>query len=298
MFKSGRASAVGARLFVLVGHIHFCLTTINAQSLAAAHSGLYASLSSSYSTSTTWQGRDLRNFTFVGNLQYRHALNDSSHGHAHQVLADLGYLKFVDSIWTKNLDRFQVNLLWSNTGRKLKHSYSVVLSSQFLSIKRTEWNSELGKLVERDVGGFLRPFSLEMGYGSVFNFWRTSSINFAFATLKLSGYPKEITAPTFADATFIQGGEMNYFMSYGLGVVTAINKPIGKRLQWMNNSRAFCNGFDKDHVNFDFSNMVIVKIWKFFQLRFDTRLAYNPVINHQLQFRQEALIGFFYERNR
>jgi hypothetical protein len=240
----------------------------------------------------------MRNFTFLGNIQYRHNSADSLSMHAHQVLADLGYLKFVDSIWTKNLDRFQVNLLWATSAKRFRHSYTAVLSTQFLPNKSTEWDSETAKLVERDVGGFLRPFSLEVGYGAMLSFWQTSNINFAFATLKLSAYPKETTAPAFADATFIQGGDMNYYMSYGLGVTTAINKSFGTRLQWINNSRGFCNGFDKDHVNFDVSNMLIVKLWKYIQFRFDTRLGYNPMLNHQLQFRQEALVGFFYERLR
>jgi hypothetical protein len=91
---------------------------------------------------------------------------------------------------------------------------------------------------------------------------------------------------------------MNYYASYGFGLVTAINKPFGKHVQWLNNSRAFCNGFDKDHVSFDVANMLIVKLWKYIQFRFDTRLAYNPLLNYDLQFRQEALVGFFYERIR
>jgi len=59
---------------------------------------LYTSLSSSSSTSTNWQGQDLRNFAFIGNVLYKHAAWDSTHSHAHQVLADLGCLKFVDSL--------------------------------------------------------------------------------------------------------------------------------------------------------------------------------------------------------
>jgi len=60
---------------------------------------LYTSLSSSSSsTSTNWQGQDLRNFAFIGNVLYKHAVWDSTHSHAHQVLADLGYLKFADSL--------------------------------------------------------------------------------------------------------------------------------------------------------------------------------------------------------
>ena len=95
----------------------------------------------------------------------------------------------------------------------------------------------------------------------------------------------------------MQTSKMNYYMSYGFGLITSINKPIGTRLQWINNTRIFGNGLDKDHVNFDFGNMLIVKLWKYIQFRFDTRLAYNPMLNYNIQFRQEALVGFFYERN-
>lgn len=87
-------------------------------------------------------------------------------------------------------------------------------------------------------------------------------------------------------------------MNYGFSVATAINKNFGDHVQWINNTRIFGNGLDRDHVNLQFSNMVIVKLWKYLQLRFDTRLAYNPMLNYKMQFRQEALIGFFYERNK
>lgn len=43
--------------------------------------------------------------------------------------------------------------------------------------------------------------------------------------------------------------------------------------------------------------MLIVKLWKYILFRFDTRMAYNAMLNYQVQFRQEALIGFLYERN-
>jgi hypothetical protein len=180
----------------------------------------------------------------------------------------------------------------------MKHSYSILLNTQFLPNTLWQYNLDREEFAPTQVGGFLRPFSLEAGYGTVWSFWGISTINIAFATLKLSGHPKETVAPAFQDATFFEGQRMNFYASYGLGIATAINKPIGKRVQWINNSRAFCNGFDRDHVNFEISNMVVVKLWKYLQLRFDTRLAYNPMLNYDLQFRQEALIGFFYERNK
>lgn len=258
---------------------------------------LYSALSASYATSSNWQGQNLRNFAFVGNVLYKHAAFDSTRSHAHQVIADLGYLKFVDSVWVKSVDKLQVNLLWAANGKRFNHSYSLLLNTQFLP--NTTWvtEPETDRTRAKQVGGFLRPFGLEVGYGAVFNFWQGSSINFAFATLKVAGFPKDLTADPFEKATLMQTTKMNYYISYGFGLITAINKPIGTRLQWINNTRVFGNGLDKDHVNFDFGNMLIVKLWKYIQFRFDTRLAYNPMLNYNIQFRQEALVGFFYERN-
>lgn len=261
-------------------------------------SSLYGSLSASYATSQNWAGQDLKNYAFATNLLYRHTLFGSERSHAHQLAADLGYLKFVDSTWVKHIDRIQVNLLWNSSGRKFNHSYSIVLATQFLPNAILEYNLEEGRLEERAVGGFLNPFALDAGYGAVWSFWQGSNINFAFATLRFSGSPKASMAPSFTDNNMIEGRNALYFLNYGFSITAAINKPIGEHLQWINSTRFFGNGVDRDHVNFDFNNMVIVKLWKYLQLRMDTRLAYNPMLNYDLQFRQELLIGFFYERNK
>lgn len=265
---------------------------------SAGEKFLYSSLSTSYSTSTNWHGHDLRNFSFLGNVQYRHGAIGAGRSHAHQFLADLGYLKFVDSIWVKSVDRLQVQLLWGQEAARMRHSYSVLLNTQFLPTTSWQYDPDLGRSKAVPQGGLLRPFSLEAGYGAVLSFWGASSLNLAFATLKLSGYPAEMVAPVFREATLVRARTMNYYASYGFGLVAAINRPFGKHVQWINNSRAFCNGLDKDHVSFELTNMLIVKLWKYIQFRFDTRLAYNPLLNYNLQFRQEALVGFFYERSK
>ena len=263
-------------------------------------SALYGSLSTSFAASQNWGGQDLTNYAFTGNLLYRHNLlrGGRSHSHSHQLAVDLGYVKFVDSTWVKHIDRFQANLLWNSTGRKFNHSYSIVLATQFLSNTMLEYSAEEERLKERPVGGFLDPFSLDVGYGAVWSFWQGSNINFAFATLRFSGSPKATTAPAFTDANTIEGKKAFYFLNYGFFITTAIKKPIGKHVEWINATRFFANGMDRDHVNLDFSNMVIVKLWKYLQLRMDTRVAYNPLLNYDIQFRQEVLVGFFYERNR
>ena len=80
---------------------------------------LYGSLSASYATSQNWAGQDLKNYAFATNLLYRHSVFGNSRSHTHQLAADLGYLKFVDSTWVKHVDRILVNLLWNSSGRKI-----------------------------------------------------------------------------------------------------------------------------------------------------------------------------------
>ena len=174
-------------------------------------SSLYGSLSASYASSSNWNGQDQRNFALVGNLLYSHNLFATTHSHSHMVMADLGFLKFVDSTWEKSLDRLQVNLLWNNSGRKFNSSYSVAFGTQFLPANYPEYDPEQDKLLNRSVGGFLNPFNLQLGYGGVFRFWDRSSINFAFATLQFSSSPKEFTSSAFLDANVIEGKRAFYF---------------------------------------------------------------------------------------
>lgn len=258
----------------------------------------YGALSTSYAASENWGGLDLRHHAFSGNLLYRHAAAGNGRSHLHVVMADLGYLKFVDSTWVKHLDRLQVALLWSAAGRRVQRSWSMALSTQFLPTAFLEYDLAEGRMRERAVGGFLNPFTLDAGHGVVWSFWEKSSLNCAFATVRLTASPKATTAPAFVDARTLEGDKAYYFLSYGFSLAALIDRPLGTRVQWLNGTRFFANGIDRDHVNLSFSNLVIVKLWTYLQLRLDTRLAYDPLVSYDLQFRQEVLLGFFYERNR
>lgn len=307
MQKSGKSSLCMISTLLAFGSTGWCqeisadaLVSLPANELLGrtVTTNMYGSVCASYASSQNWVGHDLDNYSFATNLLYRHNMFSNERNHAHQIVADLGFLKFVDSTWVKHMDRFQVNLLWNSSGRKWNHSYTIVLGTQFLSTTKLDYSLEENRTIESQVGGFLNPFALDAGYGAVLSFWQGSNINFAFATLRLSGSPKASTAPSFIDARTIESDRAYYYLQYGFSLTAAINKPIGKHVQWVNNTRFFGNGLDRDHLQFDLNNMVIVKLWKHVQLRLDTRLAYNPMLNYDLQFRQEALLGFFYERNK
>lgn len=261
-------------------------------------SSLYGSLNASYATSQHWGGLDQRNYVLIGNVIVRRSVFAGDRYSSHQAMADLGYLKFVDSTWVKSLDRLQINLLWSTSRARWSRSYLVTFGTQFLPGSYTAFDEALGRPTARSVGGFLVPFDLGISHGTVFTFWGASTVDIAWATVRFNSMPKEFTPAAFVDANTLQGTRVYYFLSYGFGLASAINKRIGDRVQWINNSHFFGNGIDRDHVNMDLTNLVIVKLWKYVQLRLDTRLLYNPLFSYDLQFRQEVLLGFFYERNK
>ena len=255
---------------------------------------LRTSLSASYATSQNFQSRDFQNYALNAGLFVQDDRTGEVRKHQHKLLADLGYLKFIDSSWVKGIDRLQVNLLWSRTQRKWTHSYSVMLATQFLPNYTYQYDHESGATREERIGGFASPGVLELGYGATWYPWPRSTIQFAFATAKVNAMPK--ASLQHADRPHFAETERSVFdMQYGGSLLVNINQPVNERVEWINMSRFFCNAFDRDHVSFDFINKVYVKLFWYVQLRLDTRLGYDPLVNYDLRFSQEVLLGLFYE---
>jgi len=257
---------------------------------------MLASLTTSYATNSNWQGKDYRNFSFAGSINYRHALVSGNWQHQHLFIADLSYLKFIDSIWIKNTDRLNMNLLWSEDGHKFRHSYAINFNTQMLPSYTYRYDYETGQNHSEKISYVFCPATLDLGYGMVRNFWNASNLNLAFATLKLSSYPL-INGET-PEQQLAHGKNAWYKMEYGLALSTNIRKPIGERVEWWNDSKLFCNAINRDQVTFDFNNKIIVKLLRYLQLRFDTRMSYQPLINYKLQFSQEVTLGVFFEKAR
>ena len=86
-----------------------------------------------------------------------------------------------------------------------------------------------------------------------------------------------------------------FAVQYGASVIANINKKVSKRVDWINSTRFSMNGLSVDQMNLSMRKRVIVKVWKFLQLRCDTRLTYDPRRSYDLGFSQEILFGIFYE---
>lgn len=254
-----------------------------------------SSLSAAYSTNRNWSGQDFQNLTYASSLFAQHDLQRASgRRHQHRLTADLSMIKFIDSTWTKGADFLSVSLLWSKSDRKWTHSYSIQSATQFLPDATYEYNATSDRVEERKIGGFGAPSTLELGYGATWLPWSRSSIQFAFATLKASASPKYFSTPS--NANILAESDRNTFaVQYGASIIANINKPLSKHVDWINSTRFFMNGLSADQMNLTMRNRIIVKVWRFLQLRSDTRLVYDPRRSYDLGFSQEILFGIFYE---
>jgi len=280
-----------------------CPSLSNAQSAtrdSTAHnsSTLLASLSAAYAVNKTQQGNSFNNITVNGSFFFQHDLQrDSTWRHQHRVVADLSYIKFVDSIWVKGIDRLQANFLWSRNTRKWTQSWSVVFATQWLPDIKYSYDPDRQKMVSRNVGGICVPGSLELGYGATWYPWPGSSLQFAFATAKLLSAPKA----TLLDPTkehLVQTTSTVFDIYYGASLLVNIKHTLSDRVDWINTSRFFANGADRDHVALDFTNRIAVKLFKYVQLRFDTRLGYDPLVSYNMKFSQEVTLGLYYEHHK
>jgi len=260
-------------------------------------SQLLGSIAASYSTSKNYTGTDFQNLAFSSSFFWQHDGQRETLLHSHKLLADLSYLKFIDSTWAKGIDRVQANFLWSRSAKKWTHSYSAMLATQFLPNEQLVYDEQTERTHTERFGGPLSPGILELSYGATWVPWPLSTVQFSFATVRLLSNPKAaLQSP--AHKHLAESANTVFDMQYGGSLLISINHPLNDRVLWMNNSRVFCNAFDRDHIAFELMNRFGIKLWKYLQLRLDTRMGYDPLVNYKLKFSQEVMLGIFYERPR
>ena len=261
----------------------------------------FPSLSASYVNYSNWLGQDHDTWSFLSNIDFKHRRAFSS-GWSHDYLlkTELGYLHYSDSVWMKNADRFKVTLQWTEKrGKALSHSYSFYLQSQFLKSYQVVYDAEQDGAVKKLKGWFLAPAVLEIAYGLNWYFWDYSRMNVAFATFRLSSRPRIPEDPndlSEEDQSLFKSKRKTIKTEYGFSTQLYINKDIyPKVLLWDHQSRFFFNALNRFGIHADISNRFTIRFLKYLQFRIDTHLLYEPDISRKLSYRQELLLGFFYE---
>ena len=247
------------------------------------------SLSSSFNSFSNWSSGSHDNFCFQGNADMNYYAKRRRYREQLTFRTALSFMQYVDSLWVKATDYWKFSFRFTDhPNHSLTHSYSLLVNSQWLNSYRYVWRND--KLIKEKRGSFLNPGNAILAYGINWRFWKTSGINFSFASIKIMSKPRYIAA--------IQPGEelaktrnAYIYSEYGMSIQACISKPLAGNILWENNSSFFANGISRSRVQADFINSLSVCFLKFLVLRIDTHIVYEPMYSYKLQFQHGVMLG-------
>lgn len=211
----------------------------------------------------------------------------------HYFISQTGYAVFSDSGWFKSADAFRIQLRWlEKSERRMTHTYSANLQSQWLN----SWQSAGAEKVWQ--GGFMNPSLMEIGYSFTLSFLKNSNLLLTPATLQVNVQPRKIRAPG-DESPFLKSGKSLVYTRYGFsGYLTIDESFYNNTLLLQHQSHLFFNALTTRQIQFDISNRICIRFLKYMQLRLETTLIYLPEQSLQIQYRQEVLLGIFYEKRK
>ncbi|MBK7967020.1 MAG: hypothetical protein IPK10_18275 [Bacteroidetes bacterium] len=251
-----------------------------------------ADLSSSYTSEKTWWN-ETQNYIHVkvySEARFRKT-KVSCWSHDHFVQTQLGYTSFIDSSWIKSSDAFKIHLRWmEKRSKRITHTYFFQLQSQWMNTWQQTSEQKTWK------GGFMNPAAISMGYSFAFDFLENSNLLLAPATFQINIQPEQSTSIAFKERPLLKAKHSHIYSRYGFSAYLTIDEYFYKDfILLQHRSQLFFNAITAQQIQFDINNRLCFRFFKYVQLRFDTSVTYLPEQTLKLQYKQEVLLGIFYE---
>lgn len=252
-------------------------------------------ISGSYVTERNWWADAQQYVTLKGLAEARFRKRSADgRSYEHYVHTQLGYAAYPDSIWLKDADVLRVQMRWTSEGKKkTKHAWSLRFNTQWLSTWRSngagmEWTA-----------GFMNPSVLELGYAYSREFLQGSSLMIHPAALQVKVIPNKVPVQEGAQEPSLKAKHANIYSRYGCGLSLNIEESFYKDVLLVSHqSHFFCNAISSRQLQLDSSTRICFRFLKYMQLRLETALNYDPEQSLRLQYRQEVLLGIFYEHRK
>jgi hypothetical protein len=276
--------------FALLLHSKFVVA--NEDSVLTKKTVVRADLSSSYTSEKTWWN-ETQNYIHIkaySEARYRKT-KTSGWGHDHFIQTQLGYTSFIDSSWIKSTDAFKIHFRWmEKRSKKMTHTYFFQMQSQWFNTWQQIPDQKIWK------GGFMNPAAITLGYSFSFDFLENSTLLLAPATFQVNIQPELSNSIAFKERPLLKTNGGHVYSRYGFSAFLNIDEYFYKDfILWQHRSQLFFNALTAQQIQFDISNRLCFRFFKYVQLRFDTSLTYLPEQTLKLQYKQEVLLGIFYE---
>ena len=203
-------------------------------------SSLRISLSTSYILQKNYFQQNESSFLFLNNVDYFCKKSNANNNQTWHFTSDLGYEKFVDSIWTKYSDRWKLNwLLKEISSRRFMHTYSLEIVSQWLDTQREVYHSDK-PTTNQWCAGFLNPLAMTFAYNIEISFWGYNHILLGLTSAKLITKPRYDGAKEPVVRYFSKTEHAWILLNYGMsGQVFIYNRKISENIFWDNSSTFF-----------------------------------------------------------
>lgn len=253
------------------------------------------SVASSFTNSQNWKGSTFNSLSVALNIDFNRMTETKNSNILFVVKTELGFTKFIDSLWNKHADKLNCNFVWKHKKRKIDHSCEASLTTQLLNSYLYTYDPLVKQTKSEWSGSLLNPATLDVGYGFAYSFWKNSMLNFSFATVRLKTEPiiKSLTLKDNKAIGRINRGQV--FFDYGISAQALTDKDFTDNFSFHSTARFYMKGFNRESVEMDVSNKLNYKVWKWVQLRADIKMIYDPLISYKMQYRNELLFGVFYE---
>ncbi len=282
----------------LLTFCHSCFGTVVSDTSQTTIKKFSVNLSTSFLNTSNWKGSSFTSFSTTVNSDFYLATTTKSANSVFTIKSDLGFTKFIDSIWSKHADKLYAQLIWKKKNKKIDQSYASSITAQLLNSYLYQYDA-IQKTTSKTLNGsFFNPAILDAGYGIGISFWNNSIFNLSVASAQVRIEP---TSNTSEINSGLKLGAVNHgliLFDYGCSVQLLVLKSWKDRIEINSSNKFFLEGFELSHLHVDMTHKINYAIWKWLQLRADIRLVYDPTTSMKMQYRNELMLGVFYEASK
>lgn len=261
-------------------------------------SKLNAGLNLSVLNTSNWQGSGFVSFSYSSDIEFDFIKTTPHSKHIYDLTVELGFTRIMDSIWQKHADHVGSQYIFKTGTKKWSQTATIILSAKMLNSYDYAFNTGSGTTGKSRTGSFFSPSVLEIGYGCGFTFFQHSIVNVSLASARLRVIHD--SSSDVSNNSIPVAGLQNskVYFDYGFSLQYILTIAIIRQMEFNSNGKMFLKDFNRDNIETELSGSCLFKVTKYLRLRADFKIMYAPAVSYKLQFRNEFLIGFFYEMSK
>lgn len=182
---------------------------------------------------------------------------------------DLGFTYFIDSLWMKNRDKIELNIIGQRTvSNKLKPSITMLFVSNIFSEKVKYLKSD-GSVYKFQSGGLLNPGFIQLAYGFSYGIDSQNYLNCSIATIRMQWKKSDKENDNIVPDT----KQSN--LKYGLGIDANFKISLIKSVEYSSSFHFFANSFERNSVRILSNNYLKISITNCLSVLIDSEFEYD-----------------------